>query len=245
MSDPLIYSDKLAVSAYSADSEASGYEASQLGKIAVGHEWRSATTGSTVTVIFDLGSAKTVRAIHLNRVNFASATVKRGASSPPGTTVGTIESAVDRRGIRRATLAVNASSRYWSVEIASGTPTDGEAFWRAGSAFLWGSVDNFPGFRVGSTVGHNQGGEEQTTPRRDRIVNTTGPVRGRYSATILALRDNNKAGLLERLAQAGIVLVDPGIGDEFLFPSQSFALETALELTARTEQAGVEIEERC
>lgn len=117
----------------SASTAATGYEAVNANDYAVGRAWRSTTAGASWLQI-DLGSSRSLDAICINETNAASVAVTYGASSPPGSTLGTLATHADGQGRRKGRIEGDVA-RYVRLSF-SGTPTDGAAYWTVGSLLL-------------------------------------------------------------------------------------------------------------
>lgn len=119
-----------------ASSAAASYPATHVLLPQVLREWRSTTTGASWVQI-DLGASLPVEAVAINAFNCASCTVLADNSATPTTNRGTLTTGIDHQGRRKGALAFSATVRYIRFNITGGSPTDGAAFWRAGSAFVF------------------------------------------------------------------------------------------------------------
>lgn len=134
-----LYYGKLPIVAVTATTAASGFPASNVALESLGRPWRSTTTGAN-DVVLDLGSSKAINALFLHDVNFASATIARSTDNVSYTAVGTLTTYAGRHGRRRGKISLGgASARYVKISISAGTPADGAAYWRIGSAYLFAS----------------------------------------------------------------------------------------------------------
>ncbi len=135
-----LFYDKRTITSSSATTEASGYPASNAALESITRPWRS-TTLVEHTYTQNMASA-TAAAVIITDGNFASCTVKNAANA----TLGTITTNVDkltgrRRGILVATIAATTAIK---LVIPAGTPTDGAAYFKVGSMYVFGSSSTLP-----------------------------------------------------------------------------------------------------
>lgn len=135
-----LYHTKLAGD-LTASTEQTGYEASNAANYSVGRPWK-ATVATASWLQIDLGSSKSIDAICINDTNASSCTVTYGASSPPGTTLGTLTTYPDGQGRRKGHIEAGVSGRYIRLSF-SGSPVDGTA-WYVGSLLLLADVLSVP-----------------------------------------------------------------------------------------------------
>lgn len=133
----------------SATSAATNYPASRLvSRTRPFRAWRSTST-ATQTIIMDLGSAVTVVGACLYHCNYSQVFLAHSdnAGGPwvafSGSPYATAEDAHDR--YRKAWCATASySDRYLRMIILTETPTDGAAYFFAGTLFVFGAINTLP-----------------------------------------------------------------------------------------------------
>lgn len=135
-----LYYGKLSIVAVTTTTAASGFPASNIALESLGRPWKATGTGAT-DVVIDLGSSQAINTLFLHDVNFASAPIARSTDNVSYTSVGTLTTYAGRHGRRRGKISFGgASARYIRVSMPFPTPpTDGAAYWRIGSAYLFSS----------------------------------------------------------------------------------------------------------
>lgn len=196
---------------WSASTAAAGYAAAQAADSAVSKPWRS-TTNSASWVQVDLGSALTVAAVAISETNASGISVQYGATSTPSTNLGAINTAADGQGRRKGVLAAAISARYWRFNF-SGTPTDGAAYWSAGSVWLFATATTLPDPVYPATIDYSRGQDLATLPNGREIAVARGISRARVQ---LGWRVGPSQDIeqLARLARAGAAWLALGISGE-------------------------------
>lgn len=135
-----LHYNKLTPTVFSATTAAAGYPATNLGNESVQRPWR-ATGLLAEDVKLQLPAVATIQTLTVQDVNFASATVEKSVDGAAWVAVGVMTTYADRHGRRRGSITINAAGQLAvRFRIAAGASTDGLAYWRCGSASLFGSV---------------------------------------------------------------------------------------------------------
>lgn len=142
MSAIILHSRRVPTAA-TASTAAASYDAANALTTAVLKEWRSTGAGASWLQL-DLGASLAVAGVAISSANFASCTVLADNSATPTTNRGTLTMGTDRQGRRKGSLAFAATVRYIRFDIAAGSPLDGEAFWRVGSAYAFAALLSLP-----------------------------------------------------------------------------------------------------
>jgi hypothetical protein len=140
-----LYYSKVAAATAAATSAQAGYPATNVALESITRNWRSVdTTGNDVTVTF--AAAGALASLLLTDVNFASCAVLKSPDGSAFSAVGTLTTFADKiTGRRRGLIEINDPTvKAYRITISSGTPTDGLAYWRIGSAYPFGASSAQP-----------------------------------------------------------------------------------------------------
>lgn len=201
--------------AATASSNAAGYVPGNALLIPVAREWRSTTTGASWLQL-DLGSSQTVAAIAITGCNFTSCTVQADNSATPTTGRGTLVAGLDRQDRRKGMLvfAAPAAVRYLRFTIAAGTPADGAAFWRGGTAYVFGASLSLPRDALYGGSGVDWITPQQRTDLGNGNVETvdTGVPRAELALQFRG-REVDDVEEIRRRSRAGACWFDMGLTD--------------------------------
>jgi hypothetical protein len=139
------YHTKVAGATATATTEAAGYLASNALLESIGRPWRATGTGAT-DYVMTWASGKTIAAILVQDVNFASCAVLTSTDAVAYSAAGTLTTHADKLiGRRRGLIVLNGSGlRGVKLTISAGTPTDGLSYWRIGAANPFAIAVTFP-----------------------------------------------------------------------------------------------------
>jgi len=224
------YSGEITYTA-SASTAASGYPATNLAIHSIGRPWRSTVTTAT-TVTLDMGSSKTPAGMMLQDCNFASCTVHTSPDNSTWTLLGTMTLAADGNGRYKGLTALAVAHRYTRVSIASGTPTDGAAYFRIGAAYMWLSVATFRNPNYGLKISYLKPQVRNNLPNGMAASVSVGNNYAVLSGEVSGAPGDDVAALV-RLARAGVV------GLDLELPSQlwiNFPIEEKEERQEQTTQ---------
>lgn len=131
-----LYYNKVTATAWSATSAQSGYPASNVSLESITRNWRG-NDATALDVVITFAAATTVAALLLTDVNFASCAILKSPDGSSFSSVGTLTTFADKlTGRRRGLIEINdANVKAIKISISSGTPSDGLAYWRIGSAY--------------------------------------------------------------------------------------------------------------
>lgn len=140
-----MHHSKITALTFAASSSAAGFPANNVGREEIGRHWRSTSTGAS-TLDLTWTAAATVAAVLVTDVNFSSCNVHVTTDgSSFGGSIGTLSTFADKfTGRRRGVIAVNLANLKGIRLSISGTPTDGAAYWRVGSEYIFGTSLTLP-----------------------------------------------------------------------------------------------------
>lgn len=203
----IYYEKTVAVNVLSTTS-AVGYPATNAALESLSRPWRSTSTGANdLTLHFQ--AAGSVKALLVQDANFASCSVLKSADGAAFSSVGTLTTYADKLTARRRGIIVIDDNNVKAVRlsISSGTPTDGESFWRA-KAYPFASASSVSGhFLTGARVDAIFPEVRSVLANEKVALASTGEAV--LVLTIPALRQYNE-DILEvvRRARAGTVAID-------------------------------------
>lgn len=202
---------KLAPVTISATTAAAGYGADNVGLESITRAWRATGVGAN-DVILTLAAVTTVHTLHLHDCNFASAAIYKSADGVAWTLVGTLNTYQGRESRRRGQIVINdANVKAVKVSIGAGVSTDGLAYWRIGSAYLFSvqaTIASPLQFPYAARFRHPQ--VRSTLPNGQEPVAATGPG-FHLIETPYRPFDSEDLGSLVRLARASTVLLNLGL----------------------------------
>lgn len=141
-----LHHSKITPTVFAATSAAAGYPATNVGREALGHHWRSTSVAGTTNLDQTWATAATVAAILVSDANFATCTVHTSTDGSAWSgSIGTLSTHADKTtGRRRGIFAVNTAGLRGIRLGISGAPTDGLAYWRIGAAHLFATTVTLP-----------------------------------------------------------------------------------------------------
>jgi len=145
----------------------------------------------------------------LHDINLSAGTVSYINSVNSAVSLGSQSSQVDQVGRRRMLLASGPSAQGWKMAF-SGSPTDGAAYWSAGSMYAFTNSLTLPvDPLVGARVRYVRPRIQNELPNGQLTDAKTGPE---YAEITMRFRGLRSADLqqLERLADAGVCCLDLG-----------------------------------
>lgn len=212
-----IFHTPITPSSWSANEEATGYEASNLGTPRVRKPWRSTTLGS-VTVTATFSAPTNVYAILAQHCNFSGCNVYwvDASGSPTSTLGGGFVLQQDDFGIHRVGqkaselpgIGAYTPVTSMQIQIPAGGTTDGASYREIGAVHFFGALATLDrGIRPGLRVENREAGETKELANGVDILTSSGPRKHVIDATQLGLRNEN-LGELARRARAGVIGAD-------------------------------------
>jgi hypothetical protein len=208
------YHTKVAGASATATTEAAGYLAPNALLESIARPWRATGAGNT-DYVMTWGSGKTIAAVLVQDVNFASCAVLTSTDAVAYSAAGTLTTYADKlTGRRRGLIVLNGTGlRGVKLTISAGTPTDGLGYWRIGAAYPFETAVTMSRIAAGETRVRALYAQLRTDlPNRQVSVATTG-----NDALGLALpfkREPDRDALeLVRRARAGTVGLALGLAE--------------------------------